>query len=395
MKISGSQSGRQLDLARVTKALMIEESIKKKSSRPDFNSADFFFVSSQLALYYPECANSKIINKYTTEDPPKNMRVYKANFDSKPSDDSKNLVLWTYFVLMRIKQEVLIRIHSIFNLPILLQDISINLIINLAGSYMALLLVLLYQIEPYLATAPLFCLLLITHFIVSAGKGQILLRKAAYRRRHEGNRRASDGVDMECIEIANRLSNINKVKEASASVSVLNADGTAESITELLDRRRLVALRKAKKEEKLKAIKEKERLKKEKKEAKKQAAKNAAKEMKKQERLQKRLAEKEKLKAARRKAKRVEAGLTDSSEEEEEVRVAEGTKGTSNSDKDSESSVGSSSNSKSESESGSEVDSKSLSEAESDSSGAGEADDEEEGNSDPNASDNGSDQEDV
>ncbi len=316
-------SGLQLTIRDVAKAAALQANLSRLERRAEFNAPDFFFVSVQLAPYFPAESNAPVLEKYASEDPPRAMRIYKSKFDGQPAEDSTNTLYWLWYVFSRVLSELAHSPRYWFSLPVLVQDVCINLAINAFGAYFTLGMVILYKINPIWIVVPIAVIIVVAHFLLYAGKGAILMRKATYRKRNDVQlKRLQDGIEPEIIEIAERLKAISRRK---LNATTITEDGRT---LELADRASILAARKLQKERRLQELLAAAQARKEAKLKKKLEAKAAAREAKRQALLQeKRLVreetrrlkrlEREKIRAQRR------AGVYGSDIQEKERAAAE------------------------------------------------------------------------
>ena len=243
-------SSQPFSLANVAKIASEEARLSEVPAEPIFNTSKYFFVSCQLAAYFPGLANSKILRSYQSEDPPREFRVSKSRFDGAPLPESKNLLHWAFYFCKRLFDVCATIPSKFFFFPVVAQDVFINMFVNICGAYAALAFMVLYNIHPAYVACPILALILFSHFILVSGKAEIAMRNSQYKRRSStAGKLVTDGIDLEAIDLVNRLKHMNQPKSYAEDVKVIDSEGKS---VQIVTRKKRQIEKKLKREQKIK-----------------------------------------------------------------------------------------------------------------------------------------------
>jgi hypothetical protein len=134
------------------------------SSRPDFNSAEYLFVSYRLAKLFPSLNESAIILRYSTVWPKQSYQhkvdVTKS-YSKKFSAVTKALSMLMIFV-----------ISNLLSIPPTLQDMIIQIASTATIGYTILLHLDLFKIYPVLIVLPAVLMVIVVHFVLKGQRAQ-------------------------------------------------------------------------------------------------------------------------------------------------------------------------------------------------------------------------------
>lgn len=128
-----------------------------------FNSAKYLFVSTRLAVLLPEIEESKEISQFTTPWP-------KQNFKQKSKTVSNAYNRRFAFVQAAISRVVLFFLAGLINMPVIVQDIIVEITSVSGLGYVAVMMVKLYAISPVFVAIPFVLLFALVALLYSFGQ---------------------------------------------------------------------------------------------------------------------------------------------------------------------------------------------------------------------------------